>query len=183
MITQFFKHRFEVAALFEDFNRVSGKKRSKSVQIIQKKLDFFRWGEITECFKWGQRDGHLRFIVGVFVYIGILSMKPLRQFFIGVGLDAEGLLNGQHFKQEWQVWRPETVDAFFRENGLRVFFKLWGERLRGHIGMCAHPEFCVRFFLVLASQQIIDKRVAALLAPRVVLHTALERNHGKIKRY
>lgn len=120
--------------------------------VVQETHHRLRRTEAAEALERGQRDGHLRLVVIVFVHARPACMQLLREDLIRVRLDGQGLADGEHLEEERQA--PTTRVRLHAAEHIRVLDQELREGLTGRVHEClptgvrAHPELSIRGVLI-----------------------------------
>jgi hypothetical protein len=57
------------------------------------RLNFGQWAEATQRVKWGQCNGHFRFVIGVFVEFRLSGVQDFCEFYVGMRLQENEVIN------------------------------------------------------------------------------------------
>ena len=99
--------------------------------------------EATEAFKWCDGDRHLGLVVVIWVVLGILGVELPGKLLVGMGLDAERLVDGEDLEQEWELATVTFCDLGGHESLVNLDHveqrPLGFEIFRRELGMRAHP--------------------------------------------
>ena len=62
-----------------------------------------QWPEPAQTLKVRDGNGHLRLVVVVGIILGVPGVQLLGELLVGVGLDGEGLVDGEHLEEKGQL--------------------------------------------------------------------------------